>query len=58
MHWQRLGLVLEQALSVLEHQQDKKWIAFKIHVMGLASLVMVASEEIERAERFALALVE
>jgi hypothetical protein len=37
---------------------DKKGLAFKIHVMGLASLVMVAREEIERAERFALALVE
>jgi hypothetical protein len=37
---------------------DKKGLAFKVYVMGLASLVMVAREEIARAERFALALVE
>ncbi len=48
----------EQALSVLAEQQDRRGIAFKIHVLGLASLVMVAREEIQRAERFALAVGE
>jgi hypothetical protein len=48
----------ERALSVLEPHQDKRGIAFKIHVLGLACMVMVAREEITRAERFALALVE
>jgi hypothetical protein len=48
----------EQALSVLEPHQDKRGIAFKIHVLGLASMVMVAREEIARAELFALALIE
>src|SRR5262245_25328269 len=47
----------ERTLSVLEPHQDKRGIAFKIHVMGLASIVMVAREEIARAERFALAVV-
>jgi hypothetical protein len=37
---------------------DKKGLAFKVYVMGLAATVMVAREEIERAERFARALVE
>ena len=44
----------EQALSVLEPQQDKREIAFQIHVLGLAAMVMVAREELQRAERFAL----
>jgi hypothetical protein len=47
-----------RALSVLEEQQDKRGIAFKTHVMGLAATVMVAHEEIARTRRFALALVE
>jgi hypothetical protein len=48
----------ERALSVLEPHQDKRGIAFKVHVLGLACMVMVAREEIARAERFARALVE
>jgi hypothetical protein len=44
----------EQALPVLEEQQDRRGLAFKVHVIGLASMVMVAHEELRRAERFAL----
>lgn len=47
----------EQALSVLEEQQDKKGLAFKIHVLGLAATVMVAREEIQRAEGLALEVI-
>jgi hypothetical protein len=48
----------ERALSVLEPHQDKRGIAFKVHVLDLACMVMVAREEIARVERFARALVE
>ncbi len=46
-----------QALSVLKQQNDKKGVAFQIHVLGLAAMVMVAREELQRAERFALNLL-
>jgi hypothetical protein len=36
---------------------DKKGLTFKVHVMGLAATVMVAREELQRAEWFALAVV-
>lgn len=43
----------EQALALLAKQQDEKGIAFKIHVMGLATLTMLAHEEIQHADRLA-----
>jgi hypothetical protein len=36
----------ERALSVLEPCQDKRGIAFKVYVLGLACMAMVAREEI------------
>jgi hypothetical protein len=43
----------ERALAVLEQQQDKNGIAFKIHVLGLGFQVTYAQEELDRAEQFA-----
>jgi len=43
---------------MLQAHQDNRGIAFKIHVLGLAAMVTVAREEIARAERFALVLME
>jgi hypothetical protein len=36
----------ERALSVLKPCQDKRGIAFKVYVLGLACMAMVAREEI------------
>ena len=43
---------------MLQAHQDNRGIAFKIHVLGLAAMVAVTREEIARAERFALVLVD
>ncbi|HJY82516.1 MAG TPA: hypothetical protein VKK81_15725 [Candidatus Binatia bacterium] len=40
-----------QVLSVLESHQDKRGIAFKIHLLGLACIVMVARRELKCAQR-------
>jgi hypothetical protein len=48
----------EQALSLLQPPYATRSIAFRVNVLGLACMVMVAREEIARAERFALVLME